>query len=267
MKTNHYHYRVVVSYSGSNYFGWQDLGDAENKATVQGAITQALRKICKYADCTVSGASRTDAGVHAQGQVAKLSIPLEITAEKLQLGLNSLLAEDIRIRQCINCQADFNPNRQSVSKKYRYYFSIDRVSSPLLHGIVAHIPLHLEGGQSDADLDLESMRQACKLFVGEYDFYNFASRDKNIKSTVRTITQLEIKRADALGLDLEVYYFEIEGNGYLKHMVRYIVGALFELGRGVIDVEDIRQTLSNRSEKKLSPKAMARGLHLLEITY
>lgn len=267
MKTNHHHYRVVVSYSGSNYFGWQDLGDAQNKATVQGAITQALRKICKYADCTVSGASRTDAGVHAQGQVAKLSIPLNIAAEKLQLGLNSLLAEDIRIMQCATCPADFNPNRQSISKKYRYYFSVDRLSSPLLHGIVAHIPSKLEGTQSDTNLDLENMRQACKLFVGEHDFYSFASKDKNIKSTVRTITQLEIKKTDVLGLNLEVYYFEIEGNGFLKHMVRYIVGSIFGVGRGGIEDGDIRQALSNRSEKKLSPKAMARGLHLLEITY
>tara|TARA_B110000858_G_scaffold197470_2_gene259219 strand:- start:35337 stop:36140 length:804 start_codon:yes stop_codon:yes gene_type:complete len=267
MKTNHYHYRVVVSYSGSNYFGWQDLGDAENKATVQGAITQALRKICKYADCTVSGASRTDAGVHAQGQVAKLSIPLEITAEKLQLGLNSLLAEDIRIRQCTTSHADFNPNRQSVSKKYRYYFSIDRVSSPLLHGIVAHIPSKLEGAQSDTDLDLESMRQACKLFVGEHDFYSFASKDKNISSTVRTITQFEINSTDTLGLDIDAHYFEIEGNGFLRHMIRYIVGAIFAVGRRGIGSEDIHHALSNRFEKKLSPKAVARGLHLIEITY
>ena len=125
MQMNHHYYRVVVSYNGSNYFGWQDLGADEEKATVQGTITQALRKICKYADCTVAGASRTDAGVHAQGQVAKFSIPLEITPEKIQRGLNSLLPDDIRIWQSTCCQADFNPNKQSISKKYRYYFSID----------------------------------------------------------------------------------------------------------------------------------------------
>lgn len=263
---NHY-YRVVVSYNGSNYFGWQDLGAEEDKATVQGAITQALRKICKYADCTVSGASRTDAGVHAQGQVAKFSIPLDIIPEKLQLGLNSLLPEDIRIRQCAKCAADFNPNRQSASKKYRYYFSTDRIHSPMLNGIVAHVPSKLEGAQSSAQLDLESMGQACKLFIGKHDFYSFSSRDKNIDSTVRTINQLEMKRTDALELDVEVHYFEIEGDGFLKHMVRYIVGAIIEVGRQAIDSDDIRQALRNRNEEKFSPKAKARGLHLIEITY
>jgi tRNA pseudouridine38-40 synthase len=263
----HHYYRVVVSYNGSNYFGWQDLGDEEVKATVQGAITQALRKICKFADCIVAGASRTDAGVHAQGQVAKFSIALEITPEKLQLGLNSLLPEDIRIRQCARCQADFNPNRQATSKKYRYYFSTDRVSSPLLHGIVAHVPSKIEGARSDIELDLDRMEQACKLFIGEHDFYSFSSKDKNIKSTVRTISHLQMKRTDAMGLEIGVYYFEIEGNGFLRHMVRYIVGAIFEVGRHAIDYEDIRQALCNRNEKKLSPKAKARGLHLIEISY
>ena len=263
----HHYYRVVVSYNGSNYFGWQDQGVEENKATVQGTITQALRKICKYAECNVAGASRTDAGVHAHGQVAKFSIPLEINSEKLQLGLNSLLPDDIRIRQCTNCQADFNPNKQSISKKYRYYFSMDRISSPMLNEIVAHVPSKTEGAKSNAELDLEGIRQVCKIFVGEHDFYSFASRDQNIVSTSRTINYLEIKRTDALGLDAEVYYIEIEGSGFLKHMVRYIVGALFEAGRHAIDSEDIREALCNRNEKKLSPKAKARGLHLIEINY
>ncbi|MBL4582732.1 MAG: tRNA pseudouridine(38-40) synthase TruA [Gammaproteobacteria bacterium] len=262
-----HHYRVAISYKGSNYFGWQDLGDKEDKATVQGTITQALRKICKYADCTVAGASRTDAGVHAQGQVAKFSLPLEISPEKLQLGLNSLLPEDIRIWQCTTCQADFNPNKQCISKTYRYYFSTDIISSPVLSGIIAHVPSRVEGAQSNTQMDLDSMRQACKYFLGEHDFYSFSSRDKNARSTVRTISRLEMKRTEALGLDVEVYYFEIEGNGFLKHAVRYIVGALFEVGRHAIDSEDIRQALSNRNEQKLSPKAKAKGLHLIEIAY
>ena len=111
------------------------------------------------------------------------------------------------------------------------------------------------------------MRQACKLFIGEHDFYSFSSNDKNVVSTVRTISHLQIKRTDALDLDVAVYYFEIEGSGFLRHMVRYIVGAIFEAGRHVIDSEDIRQALCNRNEKKFSPKAKARGLHLIEIIY
>jgi tRNA pseudouridine38-40 synthase len=265
MKTHHY--RVVISYKGSNYFGWQELGDESNKPTIQGTLSQALRKICNYADCTVSAASRTDAGVHAQGQVAKLSIPLEIDPDKLLLGLNSLLPEDIRIQDCANSTAAFNPNRQSLGKTYRYYFSTDEVGSPLLNESVASLPLRLKASKSESPLDIESMQRICKLFIGRHDFYSFASRDKNIESTVRTITQLCIQKTEALGLDAEVYYFEITGNGFLRHMVRYIVAAIVAAGRRTISAEDIRQALNNHNEQKLSPKAKARGLNLFAIRY
>ncbi|GJM13425.1 MAG: tRNA pseudouridine synthase A [Pseudohongiella sp.] len=262
-----YYYRVVIAYNGSNYFGWQDLSEEETKPTVQGTITQALRKICKYAECTVSGASRTDAGVHALGQVAKLTVPLDISPEKLQLGLNSLLPEDIRIRQCVSCQSDFNPNKHASGKKYRYYFSIDSVCSPMLQPIVAHVPARLEGSDAGRDLDLKRMRQACELFLGEHDFYSFAGRDKNVESTVRNITSLQLVKTGALDLGGEVYFFEVEGDGFLKHMVRYIVGTIIDAGRHAISLEDIAQTLGEREEEKLSRRAKARGLHLIEINY
>lgn len=262
-----FHYRVVIAYNGGSYFGWQDLGDEVGKATVQGTLMQALRKICKYADCTIAGASRTDAGVHAQGQVAKLSLPLIIDPDKLQSGLNSLLPEDIRIGQCSRCEVAFNPNKQSISKCYRYYFSTERICSPSLQGIVAHVPAVQGSDEAEMPLDIEIMRRACRLFIGEHDFYSFSSRDRNTSSTVREITRLQIKKTSALELDAEVYCFEVEGNGFLKHMVRYIVSAVFAVGRHALCLEDISQALSNQSEIKLSPKAKARGLHLVEITY
>jgi len=264
---DHQHYRVVISYNGSNYFGWQDLGGQENKATVQGTLTKALSRICKYTDCTVAGASRTDAGVHAQGQVAKLSILVKISTAKLQLGLNSLLPDDIRILHCDACSKDFNPNKHCISKRYRYYFSTDRVSSPQLNDIVAHVPIKLEGTQNAVQLDLELMKQACVNFLGQHDFYSFATRDKNNNLTVRTISQLQLQKTQALGMNVDVYFFEIEGDGFLRHMIRYMLGAIIEVGRGGINSDDIRQALRERSEEKLSPKAKARGLHLVEISY
>ena len=174
---------------------------------------------------------------------------------------------DIRIWQCVECPAAFNPNRQSISKRYRYYFSTDKISSPILHGIIAHVPLEIESAKSNSQLDLGKMRQVCQLFIREHDFYSFSSKDKNIDLTVRTISQLQIKSTDAIGLDVDLYYFEIEGNGFLRHMVRYIVGAIFKASRHTIDSKDIRQALCNRSDQKSSPKAKAQGLHLIEITY
>lgn len=261
-----YHYRVVISYKGSHYFGWQDLGDNGKKPTVQFSITQVLRRICKFADCRVSAASRTDAGVHARGQVAKLSISMDIPAEKLQLGMNSLLPDDIRIEECVHCSAQFSANRDSVSKIYRYYFSLDEVSTPLLNDIVAHVDL-CNDPQNDKTLKLETMYQACEHFIGEYDFYSFSVNNKQVKSTVRRILRLELRPAGFSDITNNTHYFEIEGSGFLRQMIRYIVGALFELARGNIDIAEIDSALRQHNEKKLSAKAKARGLHLIQINY
>jgi tRNA pseudouridine38-40 synthase len=266
MKPQLYHYKVIISYKGSNYFGWQDLGDKSKKSTVQFSITQVLRKICKFADCKVAAASRTDAGVHATGQVAKLSISLDIPAEKLQLGMNSLLPDDIQIMECAHCPKEFSANRDSTSKIYRYYFSYDEFKSPLLDDIVAHVNLGSEL-KNNRIQQLELMRQACEHFVGEYDFYSFSVNNKQVKSTVRRILRFELQEASFSIISKNTHYFEIEGSGFLRQMVRYIVGALFELARGNITIEEIDAALHQAKEDKLSAKAKARGLHLIHINY
>lgn len=261
-----YYHRAVISYKGSSYFGWQDLGANEEKPTVQATIQQVLKKICKYQDCSISAASRTDGGVHAQGQVAKFSIPIEVESEKLLQGMNSLLPNDIRILKCEACSKAFNPNKDSKSKSYHYYFCVDRISNPVLNDFVAHVSSITENNETDA-IDLEKMKQACKLFVGEHDFYSFATRDPNIGSTVRSIFNCEIVKAGLSGFANEVYYLKIEGNGFLRQMIRYIVGSLIAVGRGELGLEDIGEALENHREQKLSPKAKAHGLHLIEICY
>ena len=137
-----YHHRLIVSYKGTSYFGWQDVGIDEQKPTIEASIHQVLKKICKYQNCTISTASRTDAGVHAQGQVIKISIALAIDSGKLLLGMNSLLPHDIRILQCQPCAAEFNPNKDSKSKEYHYYFCTDTINNPVLNDILMHIPSH-----------------------------------------------------------------------------------------------------------------------------
>ena len=258
-------HRAVISYKGSSYFGWQDLGAGEEKPTVQAVIQQVLSKICKYRQCSISAASRTDGGVHARGQVAKLSIPIELKSEKLLQGMNSLLPADIRVLKCEPCLAEFNPNRDSKSKTYHYYFCMDRVSNPVLNDVVAHLPSVYENPNST--IDLEKVSQACKLFVGEHDFYSFATRDGNISSTARTVFTCEILQADLSAFGNEVYYLKIEGDGFLRQMIRYIVGAVIEVGRGKISLEEISEALSEHRQQKLSPRAKSHGLHLIEICY
>ena len=261
-----YHHRLVIAYKGTSYFGWQDLGASEQKPTVQASIQQILKKICKYQSCTISAASRTDAGVHAQGQVVKITIPMAIESGKLLLGMNSLLPDDIRILQCEPCAAEFNANKDSTSKEYHYYFCADPIYNPVLNDIVAHIP---SSGKASATepLDIALMQRACKLFVGEHDFCSFAKRDANISSTVRTVFSCEILRAQPSIFGNEIYYLKIVGNGFLKQMVRYIAGALFALGSSQLGLNSISEALVNQKEEKISSRAKSRGLHLIEISY
>lgn len=261
-----YHHRLIISYKGTGYFGWQDLGTSQQKLTVQAIIQQVLEKICKYQSCTVSAASRTDAGVHAQGQVIKITIPLAIESEKLQLGMNSLLPDDIRILQCQPCPAEFNSNKDSKSKEYHYYFCTDTIYNPVLNDIVAHIPSNSKASTTGS-LDIELMQEACKLFIGEHDFYSFAKRDTTMSSTLRTIFSCEVLQAQPSPFGNKIYYLKIVGEGFLRHMVRYIAGALFALGRNQLSLSDISEALVSHKEEKISSRAKSRGLHLIQISY
>lgn len=261
-----YYHRAVISYKGSSYFGWQDQGESREIPTVQATIQQALNKICKYQECSISAASRTDGGVHAQGQLVKFSIPVDIESEKLLLGLNSLLPDDIRILKCEVCAKEFNPNRDCKSKIYHYYFCLDRVANPILSEIVAHIPSLVES-QNNSTIDLEKMQQACELFIGEHDFYSFSARDENISSTIRNILRCEILKAETSVFGSETYYLKIEANGFLRQMIRYLLAALVEVGRGRLELEGISDALEHHRENKLAPKAKAHGLHLIEVCY
>ncbi|MCD6212355.1 MAG: tRNA pseudouridine(38-40) synthase TruA, partial [Sulfurovum sp.] len=267
---NMYHHRLIISYKGTSYFGWQDLGTSQqkpgkHKPTIEASIHQVLKKICNYQSCTISAASRTDAGVHAQGQVLKITITLEIKSEKLLLGMNSLLPDDIRILQCTPCSAEFNPNKDSKSKEYHYYFCTDSIYNPILNDTVAHIPSHSKASTTGS-LDIERMQQACKLFIGEHDFYSFAKRDTTMSSTFRTILSCEIVQAQST-FGNKVYTIKIVGKGFLRYMVRYIAAALFALGRRQLSLNDISEALVSHKEEKLSSRAKSRGLHLIEICY
>jgi len=257
----HYH-RLVVSYKGTHYYGWQDIGEGKEKPTIQEAINQVLQKICKSKDCTIATASRTDAGVHAQGQVIKITIPLAIDSNKLLLGMNSLLSDDIRILHCEPSTKAFNPNKDSKSKEYHYYFSTDTIHNPILGDTVAHIPSH-----DTNSLDIALMQEACKLFVGVHDFYSFAKRDTTKSLTIRTIVSCEIVKTQPLAFGNEVYCLKIVGEGFLRYMIRYIAGALFALGRDEISLSDINEALDSHNGEKLSARAKSRGLHLIHISY
>lgn len=252
-----FHYRVTISYKGTNYRGWQAQSKDEqnpDQPTVQGTIHQVLRRISRYQDCTISGTSRTDAGVHARGQVGKVSIPSEIDSDKLMQGMNSLLPPDIRILDCEVCASDFNPKLLPTSKEYHYYFSSAPVANPLLSDLVAQVA---------GPLDMDRMAEAARLFIGEHDFYNFYRRNSLTATTVRRVSVCEFGEADLSPMGEPVSYLRVRGDGFLKQMVRYIAGTLFEVGRGHVTLAQVRLYLAEQHEEKLCPKARAEGLHLM----
>ncbi len=258
-----YYYHVTIAYKGTHYFGWQAQSTDtlyEEKPTVEGTIQNALKKITNYQPCTISAASRTDAGVHAQGQRAKITIANELSPENLLLGLNSLLPVDIRILKCLPSTKDYQPSKSSISKEYHYYFTASPVDNVATSDIAVHLPL-----DDISPNNLALLRAACQLFIGKHDFYNFSSRDKNISTSVREIFYCDIHQANFLPLANTMYYLKIIGDGFLKHMIRYLMGALLELARDRISLDEIALYLQQRQENKLSPKAKAKGLHLIHI--
>ena len=258
-----YYFRVTIAYKGTRYFGWQAQSANtrnEEKPTVEGTLRNALGNITKHQACSVSCASRTDGGVHAQGQVAKIALPIAISADHLQLGLNSLLPADIRILSCVSSSKAYQPNRSNSSKEYHYYFSVSSIANAVMSDISTH---HLKPSNT---FDPALMREACKLFVGKHDFMNFSGRDKEISSTVREVFQCEIVPANFSPLANNMFYLKIVGDGFLKYMVRYIVGALLALDKERISLHDIAIALEAQCEVKLTPKAKSKGLHLIHIT-
>ena len=263
MKVSMYYYRVTIAYKGTHYFGWQAQSTNtlhEEKPTIEGTILNALKRITNYQPCTISAASRTDGGVHAQGQRAKITIFDEISSESLLLGLNSLLPVDIRILKCVPSTKDYHPNRSSVSKEYHYYFVASLVDNVATSDIVLHLPVKYFEPEN-----LALLRSACQLFIGRHDFYNFSSRDKSVSTSVREIFYCDIHQTSFLPLVDNMYYLKIIGDGFLKYMIRYLMGALLELARRRITLDEIALYMQQHQEHKISPKAKAKGLHLINI--
>ncbi len=253
------HYRVRVAYKGTNFHGWQAQSsepETDVLPSVQGTIHMMLRRIARGGACSVSGTSRTDAGVHAQGQLAKLLLPRELPAEVLMRGLNSMLPAAIRILACEPCPSAWNPKSAPSTKEYHYYFSVREVLSPLIADVVAHVPGPIDHG---------AIVSAAELFVGTHDFHSYARRSGNAATTTRTLEACELITVPAGPLMDGVSILRVVGNGFLKHMVRYLASALFAVARGERSAVELREQLAKHTDEKLAPKAPAHGLHLVAI--
>lgn len=252
-------YKLILQYKGTRYSGWQ-VQSGTNELTIQGEINRALSVISKSSDVKSVGAGRTDAGVHALGQVAKVTLPLTLPAENFRKALNGNLPEDIRVISAEETDLDFHPTVQATSKEYHYRFTNVKEPSAFQSELLANCSF---------ELDFSRMREAAALLVGEHDFTNFYTEGTEVSSTVRTIFScdlVEIPRGDWEMLPAH-FAFRFSGSGFLKQMVRLLVGALWNVGRGKISLEEFRSALGPIKVQRLGPVAPPEGLYMVRVNY
>lgn len=240
--------KLTIAYDGTNYCGWQVQ---PNGITVEEVVNKALKKLTGE-DIQVIGASRTDSGVHALGNVAVFDTHTTIPPERISYALNQRLPEDIVIVKSEEVAEDFHPRYCDCSKTYEYHILNTRIPIPtkrLTNYFVSY------------DLDVEKMRKAAGYLIGEHDFVSFCNVRTDVEDTVRTVTELEILK------DGEEITIRISGNGFLYNMVRIIVGTLIRVGRGFYEPEKVKEILEVKDRKAAGVTAPPHGLILAEIRY
>lgn len=241
--------KLLIEYDGTNYLGWQIQ---RRGPTIQGMIEEKLKLIAKE-EIHLIGSGRTDAGVHAMAQVANFKTNTSIDVNSLKRALNSLLPKDILIKEVEEVEEGFHARKNSKSKIYEYFILNKKDSSVFIRQYSWHIP---------QKLNLVEMKRATEILIGEHDFSSFRSSGSFAKTSIRRIINAGWKRSQS-GL----LRFEIEANGFLRQMVRAIVGTLVEVGRGRIDAQGFREILESKNRKKAGSTAPAHGLFLKEVKY
>src|SRR6185295_7759719 len=247
-------YKLLLQYDGTEFHGWQIQGELR---TVQGELTQALSLI-DGRSVNVHGSGRTDAGVHAEGQVASVEIQREISTEKLRAAINANVAKDVRVLTVETAPDDFHARYSAIEKTYVYRIVNGPVISPFWWRYVHH-----EGRA----LDLEQMREAAELFRGRHDWTAFSAAQSDVEDRVRTVTEVEItKRTDerSQGNLIEI---RVSAEGFLRYMVRAMAGTLMALGRGELDCDSIGEALETLNRPLAAVTAPACGLTLLRVRY
>jgi tRNA pseudouridine38-40 synthase len=241
--------KLVIEYDGTNYLGWQVQ---PRGLTVQGVIEEKL-SLLTGETIRLTGSGRTDAGAHAYGQVAHFKTKSPMEVRSIQKALNSLLPADIAVQKAEEAGEEFHARKSARSKVYEYRI-LNRDPRPaLFRGYAWHI---------SQKLDLEEMKRSAQYLVGEHDFSCFRSVGTPTRTAIRRVEGIDWKRSKS-----GVIQFKIEASGFLKQMVRAIVGTLVEVGKGRIQLEEFLAILESRDRKRAGPTAPAHGLFLKEVKY
>ena len=242
-------FKLTIEYDGTEYQGWQRQ---KNGRTIQEVIENAIN-IMTREKVSLTGSGRTDAGVHALGQTANFHCNTEIGPETFQKGLNSLVPDDIVIKECCLVDDKFHARYDAKSKTYRYNILNQRLNSAISRRYVWHIR---------KVLDPEAMRSAIRHIAGTHDFKAFEGSGSPGSNTIRTVINATLVEADQNNLS-----FQIEANGFLRYMVRNIVGTLVEVGLGKITSDDFKTILLSRDRNRAGATAPPHGLFLLSVKY
>jgi tRNA pseudouridine38-40 synthase len=239
--------RLTIQYDGTGYVGWQVQ---PNGISIQQVLEEALARMLQE-PVRLMSSGRTDAGVHARGMVAAFTTTRSIPLRAFSDGLNSLLPPDIAVQEAREAPAGFNPRFEAIGKHYRYTLCNAPRRSPLNRLYAWHLRAHL---------DLAAMVRAAALFVGEHDFASFRTAGCAAKTTVRRMDSFAVYRHGSCII------FDVKGSGFLRNMVRLMVGTLVEVGRGRMTPEDVALCLAEPG-REAGPTAPARGLCLEEVYY
>lgn len=241
--------KLVIEYDGKEFNGWQKQ---PNKLNIQGEIEQAIERITgEKVDLMASG--RTDAGVHAMGQVANFKTNSNMPIEKFPIALNANLKKSIVIKSAEEVEERFHSRLNCKRKTYRYVINNSKYGTAIYRNLETHIPIKL---------DIQKMQQAIKYFEGEHDFKAFKASGTSSKSSVRTIYKAEV-----LDAGNERIYIELTGNGFLYNMVRIISGTLVDVGLGKIEPEKIENIILSKDRQHAGKTLPPQGLYLLTVEY
>lgn len=242
-------YKIVFSYDGSNFAGYQVQPGLR---TIQGELEKALFHINNHTKTPVQASGRTDKGVHALEQVAHVDLDISITEKKLKRALNSNLPEDIHVISTKAVEKDFHARYSVLEKEYHYLLNVGEYN-PLERNYVY---------QCCHPLNVEAMKEAIQVFLGEHDFRAFVTENSDKENCIRTIYEVNIEEVEK-----EKYRISFRGTGFLRYQVRNMVGILLKVGENKLSTKDVENYLEGKNRSKGGVTAPAEGLYLVKVTY
>jgi tRNA pseudouridine38-40 synthase len=258
-------YRITLAYDGTEFEGWQAQatqptpGRPKVARTVQGVLESALSLLGGVERVRVVGAGRTDAGVHALGQVVSFALPRALEPATLVRALNGLLPTDARVLAAAHVDDNFDARRRAIGKLYRYEIDLGPVVLPTRRRFVGHVR---------DPLDRERVAAVAALYLGRHDFAALAAAGSQVKTTVRTVTRSEVRfEPETAGGPPARLIYEVAAEGFLRKMVRNMVGGLIAAGTGARTVDDLAQALERGDRQRWPAPAEARGLTLVSVMY